>query len=197
MAARQRRLTPDIEPSEEPGAWHPEDMLMAPLYSATGEFLGTMGFDPPPGGRIPAPQRTAVRAREPPGRGAAGARPLQVRADRHHLSRAEDPAHLDHRARRAPRRRRAGGGVRGRHLPQRPAARPADHEPAQLLEPAGQAPARALLRRPRAAVPQQCRPARLPGDDGRDLLHPGAPRGTRPGVGRRRGAGPRPRQSGR
>ncbi|WP_426246638.1 sensor histidine kinase [Nocardioides sp. LHG3406-4] len=45
--------TPDIEVSDDPMAWHPEDMLLAPLYSATGELLGTMGFDLPPGGRLP------------------------------------------------------------------------------------------------------------------------------------------------
>ena len=44
---------PDIEASDDPGLWHPEDMLLAPLYSATGELLGTMWFDLPPGGRLP------------------------------------------------------------------------------------------------------------------------------------------------
>ncbi len=45
--------TPDITVSSDPLDWHPEDMLLAPLYSATGELLGTMGFDLPPDGRIP------------------------------------------------------------------------------------------------------------------------------------------------
>ncbi len=45
--------TPDIPVSDDPRDWHPEDMLYAPLYSATGELLGTMGFDLPPDGRIP------------------------------------------------------------------------------------------------------------------------------------------------
>jgi signal transduction histidine kinase len=44
---------PDIAPSEDPGAWHPLDALYAPLYSATGELLGNMSVDLPPGNRIP------------------------------------------------------------------------------------------------------------------------------------------------
>ena len=45
---------PDIEPSDDPGAWHPEDALYAPLYSATGELLGNMAVDLPPGLRLPS-----------------------------------------------------------------------------------------------------------------------------------------------
>jgi signal transduction histidine kinase len=44
---------PDIEPSSDPEAWHPLDALYAPLYSATGELLGNMSVDLPPGNRIP------------------------------------------------------------------------------------------------------------------------------------------------
>lgn len=40
--------TPDIEPSDDPDAWHPDDALYAPLYSATGELLGNMSVDLPP-----------------------------------------------------------------------------------------------------------------------------------------------------
>lgn len=47
--------TPDIEPSDDPDAWHPEDALYAPLYSATGELLGNMAVDLPPGLRVPGP----------------------------------------------------------------------------------------------------------------------------------------------
>ncbi|UUZ58741.1 hypothetical protein [Nocardioides sp. B-3] len=35
--------TPDIEPSDDPGARHPDDALYAPLYSATGELLRKHG----------------------------------------------------------------------------------------------------------------------------------------------------------
>jgi signal transduction histidine kinase len=44
---------PDIEPTADVDAWHPLDALYAPLYSATGELLGNMSVDLPPGGRIP------------------------------------------------------------------------------------------------------------------------------------------------
>jgi signal transduction histidine kinase len=44
---------PDIEPSAADDAWHPLDALYAPLYSATGELLGNMSVDLPPGNRIP------------------------------------------------------------------------------------------------------------------------------------------------
>ena len=43
----------DIEASEEPEAWHPEDALYAPLYSATGKLLGNMSVDLPRGMRVP------------------------------------------------------------------------------------------------------------------------------------------------
>lgn len=45
---------PDMEASDEPEAWHPLDALYAPLYSATGELLGNMSVDLPPGNRIPS-----------------------------------------------------------------------------------------------------------------------------------------------
>ena len=44
---------PEVEVSESDDAWHPEAALYAPLYSATGELLGNMAVDLPPGGRIP------------------------------------------------------------------------------------------------------------------------------------------------
>jgi signal transduction histidine kinase len=45
---------PDFEPADDPSAWHPEDALYAPLYSATGGLLGNMAVDLPPGNRIPS-----------------------------------------------------------------------------------------------------------------------------------------------
>lgn len=44
---------PDIEPIDDPNAWHPEDALYAPLYSVTGDLLGNMAVDLPPGAVIP------------------------------------------------------------------------------------------------------------------------------------------------
>jgi signal transduction histidine kinase len=45
---------PEFAPSADPEAWHPLDALYAPLYSATGELLGNMSVDLPPGNRIPS-----------------------------------------------------------------------------------------------------------------------------------------------
>ena len=45
---------PDYEPADDPLAWHPEDALYAPLYSATGMLLGNMAVDLPPDNRIPS-----------------------------------------------------------------------------------------------------------------------------------------------
>lgn len=38
----------------EPGAWHPEDMLVAPLEDDDGRFLGFLGMDLPRDGRVPS-----------------------------------------------------------------------------------------------------------------------------------------------
>ena len=46
---------PDVEIVDDDDSWHPEASLYAPLYSATGELLGNMAVDLPPGGRIPGP----------------------------------------------------------------------------------------------------------------------------------------------
>ncbi len=44
---------PEFSPDAAPDAWHPLDALYAPLYSATGQLLGNMSVDLPPGNRIP------------------------------------------------------------------------------------------------------------------------------------------------
>lgn len=45
---------PAFEVQDVPDAWHPRDALYAPLYAATGELLGNMAVDLPPGGRVPS-----------------------------------------------------------------------------------------------------------------------------------------------
>ncbi|GAB3657493.1 hypothetical protein GCM10027596_12730 [Nocardioides korecus] len=52
-ALEQSAWVPDFEPTAGPDAWHPLDALYAPLYSATGQLLGNMSVDLPPGNRIP------------------------------------------------------------------------------------------------------------------------------------------------
>jgi signal transduction histidine kinase len=48
---------PDIEPLDVPDAWHPLDLLIAPLYGSDGELLGTMAIDLPIDGRRPGPEQ--------------------------------------------------------------------------------------------------------------------------------------------
>ncbi|HET7431668.1 MAG TPA: ATP-binding protein [Nocardioides sp.] len=47
---------PDIEPGGRPDDWHPLDALYAPLYSSSGELLGNLSVDLPPGNKIPQGQ---------------------------------------------------------------------------------------------------------------------------------------------
>ncbi len=53
---------PDIEPiDDEPDAWHPLDMLLAPLYGDQGQLLGCLAMDLPRSGRRPdAAQREVL-----------------------------------------------------------------------------------------------------------------------------------------
>ena len=44
---------PDIEPLDVADAWHPEDALLAPLSSPTGEMVGLLSVDLPRDGRRP------------------------------------------------------------------------------------------------------------------------------------------------
>jgi diguanylate cyclase (GGDEF)-like protein len=45
---------PDMPPSDDPDAWHPEDALFVPLRRSDGEVLGIMSVDEPAGGRRPS-----------------------------------------------------------------------------------------------------------------------------------------------
>ena len=46
--------TPDIAPSDDPDAWHPDNILLAPLHSASGVLVGILSVDVPPGLRRPS-----------------------------------------------------------------------------------------------------------------------------------------------
>ncbi len=52
-ALEESAWVPDFEPGSSADSWHPLDALYAPLYSATGQLLGNMSVDLPPGNRIP------------------------------------------------------------------------------------------------------------------------------------------------
>ena len=61
---------PDFEPVAGPDAWHPMDLLVAPLYGPNGELRGTLSIDCPTDGRRPdeAHRRILNRYAEQAGR---------------------------------------------------------------------------------------------------------------------------------
>ena len=56
-------IVPAGTPSDAPDAWHPEDMLVAPLYDEQGVLRGTLAIDEPVDGRRPGPERRHVLQR--------------------------------------------------------------------------------------------------------------------------------------
>jgi signal transduction histidine kinase len=48
---------PELDVSDDPDDWHPLDTLYAPLYASSGELLGNMAVDLPPGNRVPGQQQ--------------------------------------------------------------------------------------------------------------------------------------------
>lgn len=59
-AGEQWGWVPDIEPIDDPDAWHPLDLLIAPLYDAEGVLRGTLSIDLPVDGRRPGEAQRAV-----------------------------------------------------------------------------------------------------------------------------------------
>jgi two-component system phosphate regulon sensor histidine kinase PhoR len=51
---------PDVVPLDEDDAWHPLDMLFAPLYDDEGQMRGLLSVDSPRNGRLPGPEQLAV-----------------------------------------------------------------------------------------------------------------------------------------
>lgn len=51
---------PDVTPLDGDDAWHPLDLLAAPLYDDTGELRGMLSVDIPRNGRLPGPKQLAV-----------------------------------------------------------------------------------------------------------------------------------------
>jgi len=56
-------IVPDVVVSDAPDAWHPMDMLVAPLYDEQGQLCGTLAIDEPVDGRRPGPERRQVLER--------------------------------------------------------------------------------------------------------------------------------------
>src|ERR1044072_8764177 len=47
-------FVPDIEPTDDPDAWHPEDALMVPMRHTAGHLMGIRSVDEPRSGRRPS-----------------------------------------------------------------------------------------------------------------------------------------------
>jgi signal transduction histidine kinase len=56
-------IVPDVVVSDHPDAWHPMDMLVAPLYDEQGELRGTLAIDVPRNGLRPDAERRRVLER--------------------------------------------------------------------------------------------------------------------------------------
>ena len=54
---------PDVTPLEGEDAWHPLDLLAAPLHDDQGRLLGLLSVDIPDDGRLPSPQKMEVLTR--------------------------------------------------------------------------------------------------------------------------------------
>ena len=59
-AGEQWGWVPDIVPIDDPDAWHPLDLLLAPLNDDEGQLRGTLAIDLPVDGRRPGEQQRAV-----------------------------------------------------------------------------------------------------------------------------------------
>src|SRR3954454_25054379 len=46
--------TPDLEPTGDPNAWHPDDALFTPMRGSDGQLLGVLSVDEPISGRKPS-----------------------------------------------------------------------------------------------------------------------------------------------
>jgi diguanylate cyclase (GGDEF)-like protein len=59
-AADVATFVPDIEPTDDPDAWHPEDALMVPMRHSAGHLLGILSVDEPSSGRRPTDEELDV-----------------------------------------------------------------------------------------------------------------------------------------
>lgn len=51
---------PDVEPIDAEDAWHPLDLLVAPLHDDAGELIGMLSIDMPVGGHRPGPEQRRI-----------------------------------------------------------------------------------------------------------------------------------------
>ncbi|WP_134740191.1 HAMP domain-containing sensor histidine kinase [Nocardioides sp. 503] len=73
---------PDYEPSDHPDAWHPLDLLLAPLRDDEGRLVGLLSIDLPTSGRRPDAQQRSLLEKY----AAQAERALLVALERHEFS---------------------------------------------------------------------------------------------------------------
>jgi PAS domain S-box-containing protein len=54
------RFVPDLPAAADSGAWHPEDVLLAPMHHSDGHLLGVLSLDEPESGRRPFDEELEV-----------------------------------------------------------------------------------------------------------------------------------------
>ncbi len=73
---------PDMEPIDAPDAWHPLDLLLAPLYDDDGVLIGVLSIDLPLSGHRPDPTQRHLLERY----AAQAERTLRQAAERHEVT---------------------------------------------------------------------------------------------------------------
>ena len=89
---------PDITPLAEPDAWHPLDLLIAPLYDEKGELRGTLAIDLPEDGKRPGTARRQLLQRYAEQAGRAVITALEREALSHQVRLAEAARQVVRRA---------------------------------------------------------------------------------------------------
>ncbi|GAA2138653.1 hypothetical protein GCM10009844_06840 [Nocardioides koreensis] len=89
---------PDITPLAEPDAWHPLDLLIAPLYDEKGELRGTLAIDLPVDGKRPGTARRQLLQRYAEQAGRAVITALEREALSHQVRLAEAARQVVRRA---------------------------------------------------------------------------------------------------
>lgn len=89
---------PDITPLAEPDAWHPLDLLIAPLYNEKGELRGTLAIDLPVDGKRPGTAQRQLLQRYAEQAGRAVITALEREALSHQVRLAEATRQVVRRA---------------------------------------------------------------------------------------------------
>lgn len=85
---------PDVEPIDDPDAWHPMDLLVAPLLDESGAMRGTLAMDLPLDGRRPGAEQRRVLQKYAEQAGRAVLTALEREALAHQVRLADAARHI-------------------------------------------------------------------------------------------------------